>query len=943
MIDSVISSDPQAGKPSRSESGSRRIRSRLFAAAVSLLALIVVAPPFININSFRRSIVHSISTGLGRPVEASSVELQLFPRPGFVLHNLTVSEDPSFGAEPVMMAETVTAGLRASTLWHRRMEIASLRFDTPSVNLVRNSQGHWNFESLLVNSPVLQRHRNVAVSEPMSFPYVEATGARINFKLGPEKLPFSLQRANLTLWKESSHEWRVRIRARPVRTDLSVADAGEIRGAGTLISGATLMNAPVYLRLEWRRVQLGEITRLLHGEDEGWRGTVDWTARAIGTLSDISLTSNVAVDEFRRAEVVPSAEMDISAHCAARYARNDPQLDSLKCSAPMRSGQLQLRGVFPGAELAHGNSDASLALVSKKPVAKRRRNPPAAIQQHARPADSTLLQITLRQAPAAFFLDLLGHIHPGTPHDASASGQINGNVNCIWRGLDTLSACTGNVQSTELRLKLPNLEKPLTFSPVELVSSQAAEQAENTLAGHSMPAAWKLSPSHVGLGKASAATLTGVLTSSGPLLQLRGTADLNELSKLAQSLNIPVFSGEVQSVHGTAQLALSLQSSWLPQAGNGPAMGAANIDQGLESSPAGLSTSQWTGSFLLKNAAMHLAAFPVDLQLASAQVDVFPDGIQWNALDGTIAHIPFDGSFRWQIPCPTASSACARSFTLHSANLNVSRLQAALIHTNDSSNLLNLINSWTGSSPELPEMTGTLNADVLSAGKVSMRNAVLKLQIKGRGAKLLAISGKIFNGALSGEELAMPANPSAAGNVVPAETGSMRWGDGAPVYTLRATLQHIQPDSIAAIWHEHWGPGTANLKIDIKTQGWSASELARNAGGKFSLAWLHGDLSTSDPSSGTPASSEKFQQWDAKGTVRDQKLVLASSRIIPAIPRSGQSPAQVPFAGAQSVSGTISFSRMFDLKLQPSGVSIKGLVSMPIISVPEKPETAKAQ
>ncbi len=346
--------------------GSRHVLT----AAVLLLLLAVVVPPFINIGRFRRSIIRSISAGLGRPVEARAVELQLFPLPGFVLHNLTISEDPAFGAEPVMAAETVTAILRPSTLWHARVEIATLRFDTPSVNLVRNAQGQWNFESLLRNSPALRRRKGAAHSMPMPFPYVEATDARINFKFGAEKLPFSLEQANLALWKESRHDWHMRIKARPVRTDLTVEDAGEIRGEGELRTGGILMNAPIRASLQWRRVQLGEISRLLHGEDDGWRGTVDWTARATGTLADATVVSDIGVDEFRRAEFVPASEMDLSAHCKARYVRDNRGLDSVQCDAPVGDGKLLLRGHLAG-QMGTGNG---AALAGSSSIAKRGRN-----------------------------------------------------------------------------------------------------------------------------------------------------------------------------------------------------------------------------------------------------------------------------------------------------------------------------------------------------------------------------------------------------------------------------------------------------------------------------------------------------------------------------------------------------------------------------------------
>jgi hypothetical protein len=160
-------------------------------------------------------------------------------------------------------------------------------------------------------------------------------------------------------------------------------------------------------------------------------------------------------------------------------------------------------------------------------------------------------------------------------------------------------------------------------------------------------------------------------------------------------------------------------------------------------------------------------------------------------------------------------------------------------------------------------------------------------------------------------------------------TGSVQWGNGAPVYTLRTKLERIQPDIVAAIWHEHWGGGTANIDLDLKTEGWSAADLMENASGKFSVAWLNGALpATAETPSASAAEMEKFQRWNAEGTIHDGKLVLASSRWVP---RPGSQEGQTLPPAAQSVTGTITFGRALDLKLHPSGISITGVLGMPVV------------
>ncbi len=935
-------------------------------AAFALLVLTIVVPPFVNINRFRHIIVQSISAGLDRPVYANAVELTLFPRPAFVLHHLTVAEWPQYGAEPVITAETVTASLRASTLWHRRVEIASLHFDAPSVNLARDANGEWNFESLISNSPVLRFSGNStsgasSSTSPPPFPYVEATDARINFKRGAEKLPFSLEGAQLAFWKESGNEWHVRIKARPVRTDLPPGDAGQILGEASVKTTGVLMDSPIRASLEWRRGQLGEISRLLHGEDSGWRGTVDWTADVRGTLAEARLTSDVQVEEFRRAEFIPPSEIDLTAHCTGRYVHADRRMDQLDCDAPLGGGHLMVRSVT-------GESNS-----------RSNPNKPGAAEP-SQSDSAALFTATLQQVSARFFLDLLRHVHPGVAADTTVSGEVNGSAKCEWRRLDTLRACSGELSTTPLTLHLSHVEHAVHLSPLLISnvdagvgSAKAPASRRSVAAGHRnsltvakqpTPGTWDLAAVHASLGGSSSATLTGSLTSSGLTLHMDGPADLRDLSQLARAMNSPVLSGGIHSIRGTSQLALTLQSNWLPQ--SNPAVfvqAVPNNAPNLSAQPVPwFVPSQWEGTVQIHNATVQLSSFPGAIQIASGQVSLANTAVEWNGLTGTYARIPFDGSFRWETSCPTSRPPCARAFTLHTANLNVDRLQGVLRRTIAASGLLEHLNPWATGAPELPEIAGTFKADTLSAGKLSLKNASLQLHLQGHRADLVAISGNVFGGTLSGlpdDASGEVSNGKAATEAGPASTvapvvamqagaGSAQWGDGAPIYTLRVALGNIQPDLVAAIWHEKWGRGTVSVEIRLKTRGSSTADLARNASGNFAIDWRGGTMAAAMPAMDSARavagsagavnvmpSATRFQRLRAVGHIRDEKLKLDSGELAFA-GASGRRQAVTP--GIQSLSGTVTFSRVLDLQMQPSGVSITGPLDMPVM----KARTAKA-
>src|SRR5580698_3111804 len=146
--------DPTYEQEEDLEPISRRGLRRLLylALAALLLLLLVLLPPLIGVNRFQRRIATSISESLGRPVHLDQVTLNLLPLPGFTLQNFVVSEDPAFGTEPIIRANSVRATLRLSSLWSKRVEFSTISFTEPSVNLVHTAAGKWNIESILLHA-----------------------------------------------------------------------------------------------------------------------------------------------------------------------------------------------------------------------------------------------------------------------------------------------------------------------------------------------------------------------------------------------------------------------------------------------------------------------------------------------------------------------------------------------------------------------------------------------------------------------------------------------------------------------------------------------------------------------------------------------------------------------------------------------------------------------
>ena len=327
---------PDTAAPPRSHKRLIRI-----AILVAILLILVFTPPLINVNRLRRRITTSMSQALGRPVHLDRVSIHLLPIPGFTLENLVVSEDPAFGYEPVIRANRVEATLRVSSLWRRQVEFSTIRFDVdqfgsgPSLNIVRNAAGHWNLEHIFMSAA----HANTAPTAQATagpaprFPYIEATGARVNLKLGDEKMPFSLTDADFALWLPQPDQWHVRLQGRPARTDTNASDTGLLRLEGILQRAATMAQVPVDLHASWNGTPLGEASRLVTGSDMGWRGSVGSSATLTGTLGSAQLTTSLHLADLRRADFIPYQSLDVIIDCKSQADVTAAVLHDPTCTA----------------------------------------------------------------------------------------------------------------------------------------------------------------------------------------------------------------------------------------------------------------------------------------------------------------------------------------------------------------------------------------------------------------------------------------------------------------------------------------------------------------------------------------------------------------------------------------------------------------------------------
>ncbi len=493
----------------------RRRAWAFLGVAAAVLLLLALTPPYLNVNRLQRRIAASMSASLGRPVHLDRVTLHLLPLPGFTLENLVVSEDPAFGDEPVIRANTVDITLRLSSLWRRQVELSSIRFVEPSLNLVRNPAGRWNLQTLLnhaaaasstptnlgaPSSTTVSSSSKVGSQSSPAFPYIEATDARVNIKLGNEKEPFSLTEADFALWLPDASGWRVRLEGKPARTDQNINDPGILKLQGSLQRADTMAQVPVALTASWEGAPLGEASRLLSGNDAGWRGKLTVNATLNGPLGQAKLTLLTHIEELRRADFVPAHDLELLIDCSATA-----DITSAIASAPA------CKLTSPAAKTLRIDAVADTADLS------RLTQPDALLG----------LRVGSPTLPESFVLDAARLFSQRIPATATGSGNLSGSM-IFTAGEGGASPFWQGSVHGEVGL-LPGLPAPKDTKP------GPAQHPDLIVDG--TPSGFLLEPLNLmPPGSASPLLLTATVTPASYTFHLTGTATTAEMQSLMSAM-----------------------------------------------------------------------------------------------------------------------------------------------------------------------------------------------------------------------------------------------------------------------------------------------------------------------------------------------------------------------------------------------------------------------
>ena len=602
-----------------------------------LLALFLLRP---GAGWMRARVSNSIAQAVGRNVQVGYVRLRFLPRPGFEIDDLLVRDDPAFGAEPLVRAPDVTAAVSLIALLRGRVEISRLSLGEPSLNLTRNAAGKWNLEDLIdrtSHSSMAPTGAGRGRSSALRFPYIEASDARVNFKIGAEKTHFALTNAQLALWQDSENTWGARLQARPIRTDANLTDTGVLNVNGLWKRSAQVHETPINVSFQWKQAQLGQVSKLVYGAEKPWRGAGLVSGTILGTPDHLNISADASTDDFRRQDVIGGGSLRLAAHCTGEYLPPTREIVDLDCSGPVGGGYVQAKG------------SASGILLNGEPFAK------------------TDLWVVANRAPAESVLKLFQHARPEFPGDVQVNGDVSSTIRVQRTDPQQPVSVQGSGSIDDLQIARTGTDAigfgTVPFTVSNGVDNSTAKDKRRAAARKHLPAtppttnlrAQELradfGPVILASGKTRPLTAQATLTRAGFSGSLHGDASVNRILATAKAVSLPTpaFSGD-----GTADVSLKFSGAWFSH--ERPLI---------------------VGSAHLHSIRAQIRGMNAPIKISAADLAIDEGVITVQSLSAEAADSAWHGSLRIPRPCSNPED-CQLQFKLHADKLAASSMNNLL-------------------------------------------------------------------------------------------------------------------------------------------------------------------------------------------------------------------------------------------------------------------------
>lgn len=417
-------------------------------AAVSLL---------VQHSGLRAKLTARLVAAFGRPVQVGDYAFSIWGGPMLEAQSVRIGEDPRFGNEYFLRADSISVGLRWLSLLRGHIELGTLSLNRPSLNLVRAADGDWNLAEWLPKpAPATRTRERSPTDRPMSgtpglqFHKIEISDGRINFKRGYDKLAFAFVDLNGTVQTDSPGRWRMDLRATPWRAAVITQQPGVIHVTGH-VGGTSSRLRPAALDISWTDASISDFFRLLRGDDYGIRGSLAVSMSAHtephNPVNGWVLKGKATISGIHRWDLAARAD-NPSFNLVAKEALLDPKLS-------------ELRLVDARIEALHSSASARAELSW---------NGGRSVGTRAIPAFD-FVDVTASHVSLSDVLDWVRAFHAGVPDSTSVRGVVDARAHLSGWPLNLID---GSVRSGGADLFAAGLHGPARIGPIEFHYSRGA-------------------------------------------------------------------------------------------------------------------------------------------------------------------------------------------------------------------------------------------------------------------------------------------------------------------------------------------------------------------------------------------------------------------------------------------------------------------------------------
>jgi len=774
---------------------------------------------FVRTQRVRGYLIAHLEGAFGRPVEAGSFSVRIFPVPQLSIDNVTIGEDPAFGHEYFLRAENMAASLRWSGLLRGHFEFGTMSLTRPSLILVRNANGRWNLEDWLppAGGARSAAGRTVAIYGPQPssesthhLQKIEFDDGRINFKVGDEKRPFAFVAVSGSVEQVDAGRWQLRLEAQPWRSGAGLQSTGTLRVSGD-VAGTSARLQPAQIRVHWDKVSLADLFRLATGNDSGVRG--EFALDGVASVGKAEPGELAAPGQWKFEAQARTTEI----HRWNLTERNDnPRVNvNLKGVWNLIGGEVSAETL--SVELPHSRLEGSATMDTKGAAAWRVKVNSAAVQAQ----------------------DLLAWwraFQPGVAEELIAeqtftgSGELHG-----W----PLQFDAAEIASKGGTLGVPDLGQPVQIDPFQgaLHGRRLIVEPVRMVLGNSVPrgerTSAKLRPGAFSQNTVESVLLEDFASGEGVLRVYARLADAKRMFRVAEAFGRPLNHGWELSggVGGRVELA------W----------------------QRGLRNRRWSAAFDLSKAELQAAGLNLPLKLDDVHVEAKDGqrkaeltrvgafgGVWSGTISETIARAgeeatsAGDSPNRWQFSLHTDLLDAAeldRWFGPRARPSWLQRLLPALLSSSGDkgakpSELLRRISAQ-----------GEISADTLIVEKVKLAHASAQLTMRDLHLEARDAQAQWAGGTMGGE-LQAEFSPT-------------------PEYEVRAQFTKVNLAQLpwTPRWAERWS-GAASGAIHLATEGVGREKLLSELTGQ-------GAVQLSDV---------EFRGWDVPGSVEAGVVRTGTSR-----------------------------------------------------------------